>query len=457
MDNKILLVDDSQDLLDAYAVFLQTVTSHEVRAATSGSAALEIARSWHPDIVVTDIMMPEMNGLELITHMRSELPPPLPLIVALSGFPDVEREARDRGAQVFQTKPVDVEHLVALIESLLAKRHPPAHIGAATEARRRQASELAQTAVSATLERRPYFPSVAQLGARLLSRYFDDADAALLLIGNGHLKVFASSGWPVGMQPDGVLGYALDVVASGSTLIVPDLAAMPRGSMRAIVPEWRLLAAVPVRSMDGTAIGALMIADRRPVPFDGHDLGILGHIAGRLGDVFAGVARGVGVLEGPGVLRAETWRHGLACELSHLARGQTVVVALASVAVATTIPVRSREQMERLERETQEIIGRLPPRTALGRLTPERLAAYSLVDDPAAGARALLSLVESLEKEPRRACVAIISATEMSPTDGGAALLEILHCLLVSAMARGPATALGAQVAPAAIDRHRAA
>src|SRR5262249_58502079 len=94
MAHKILLVDDSQDLLDSYVTFLETVTPHEIRAATSGRAGLEIARTWRPDIVVTDIMMSDMNGLDLITHVRSELAPPLPLIVAMSGFPDVEREAR---------------------------------------------------------------------------------------------------------------------------------------------------------------------------------------------------------------------------------------------------------------------------------------------------------------------------------------------------------------------------
>src|SRR5262249_31672729 len=221
MAHKILLVDDSQDLLDSYVTFLETVTPHEIRAATSGRAALEIARTWRPDVVVTDIMMSDMNGLDLITHVRSELAPPLPLIVAMSGFPDVEREARYRGAAVFQAKPVDPDDLVSLIDSLLANRQPPARIGAASAVRRQQASELASKAVSATLARRPYFANVAQLGTRLLSRYFDDADAALLLVGDGPLKVFASSGWPVGMHPEGVLGYALDVVASGSTLIVP--------------------------------------------------------------------------------------------------------------------------------------------------------------------------------------------------------------------------------------------
>jgi CheY-like chemotaxis protein len=455
MGNKILLVDDSQHLVDAYVQFLQAFTSHEVKGATSGRAALEIAQTWRPDIVVTDVMMPDMNGLELITHMRSEIPPPLPLIVAMSGFPDVEREARHRGAEVFQTKPIDTDELVALIESLIANRQSPANVRAIADGRRQKATEAAQAAVMSTQARRPYFADIAQLGARLLSRYFDNADAAILLIGDGHLKVFASSGWPVGSQPEGVLGYALDVVVSGSTLIVPDLAAMPSGSVRTTIPDWRLLAAVPIRSVDGIAIGVLMVADRRPAPFDVSDLKILEHIAARLGQVFAGT--GPGVFEGPGVLLAESWRHLFGCEVSELPRGQTLVVALASLSVETMTPVSSREQLERLERATDKIIERLPPHTALGRLTPERVGAYTVVEDAAAGERALLSVLESLEEDPPRACVAIMSATGMSPTDGGAALLEMLQCLLVSAIARGPATALRAQVAPAAIERRRAA
>jgi len=456
MANKILLVDDSRDLLNAYVQFLQALTAHDVRGVASGHAALEMAHSWRPDIVVTDIMMPDMNGLDLITHMRSELPPPLPVIVAMSGFPDVEQEARHRGAQVFQPKPIDPEDLVALIDSLLANREPPPHVRAAADARREQASALAESAVARALGRRPFFPQVAQLGARLLSRYFDGAGAALLLIGDGHLKVFASSNWPIGTQPGGVIGHALDVVMSGSTLIVPDLRAMPSGAVRSTVPDWRLLAAVPVRVADGTAIGTLMIADRRALQFDVQDLGILQHIAGRLAEVFSGTGAGLGALEGAGVIRADSWRHMLACELAHLGRGRALVVGLASSPVTATIPVRSREAMDAFERATNDIIARLPPRTALGYLTPERIAAYSIVEQPVAGAHALVTLFESFD-EQRQACVAIITASDLCPTDGGAALLEILQCLLASAMTRGPATVLGAHIAPAAIDRPRAA
>jgi len=134
-----------------------------------------------------------------------------------------------------------------------------------------------------------------------------------------------------------------------------------------------------------------------------------------------------------------------------------VVAALASLAVPTMIPVRSREQLEQLVRATDQMIARLPARTALGRLTPHTLAAYSVVGDSAAGERTVLSLIESLEANPRDACVAVISATDVSPGDGGSALLEILQSVLASATARGPGTALGARLAPMAIERPRAA
>ena len=455
--SKILLVDDSRTLVDAYVTFLETFTPHEVRGATSGLAALEIARDWRPDVVVTDVMMPDMNGLELITQLRSQIPPPLPVIVAMSGFPDVEREARHRGAEVFQTKPIDTDELVALIDSLVTNRTASVSRHAAHDARRKQASERAKAAVVSMIARRPFSPDVAHLGARLLSRYFGDVDVAILLIGDEHLQVFASSGWPVGTQPSGVLGYVLDVVVSGSTLIIPDLATMPDGSVRTTVPDWRLLAAVPVRSSDGVAIGVLMVAHRQVIAFDVHDLSLLEHIAERLGAVFAGTVPGAGIMEGPGMLMVDSWRYALGRELEHLGRGTTLVMAMASLSVAPMVPVPSREKLAELRRAMDATIDRLPPHTMLSRLAPDRLVVYSVVKDAAAGERAALSLLESFEDEPRRACVAMIAASNVAPTDGGAALLELLHWLLASAIARGPGTALSAQLVPTPIARRIAA
>jgi hypothetical protein len=290
---------------------------------------------------------------------------------------------------------------------------------------------------------------------QLLSRYFGSANTAILLMGEARPMIFASSGWSIGAQPEGVLGYALDVVVSGSTLIVPDLAAMPGGAARGPDRDWRLFAAVPVRSAEGLAIGALALADRRPLPFDVHDLSILEHIAARLGAVFSGT-EGPGMLQGPGILVADSWRHCLGCEVKHITTGQSLVIGVASIPGEAMTPGASPEETPDFERAIGKLVERLPPRTALGRLTLETLAAYSLVEELQGGEQALLSLLAAVEEEPRGACVGILSATGLAPTDGGAAFLDIAHWLLDAAMARGPATTLAARLAPATID-HRPA
>ena len=452
---KILLVDDAQDLLDAYVAFLEATTQYDIRTAASGIAALQVLRRWRPDIVVTDISMPDMDGLELITRIRSDLAPPLPVLVAVSGFPEFEHEARRRGAQVFQVKPIDTDDLVTLIESLLADREPPDAVRAQTEARRQQLSNYAQAAVSATLTRRPHYADVARLGMRLLSRYFDDVDTAIFLVGERGPEIFASCGWAPDVQPERALGYALDVVVSGSTLIVPDLETMPNGTPRDPLRGRRLFAAVPVRTGDGLAIGALAVADQRPVHLDVHDVGILEHIAKRLGAVFSG-SEGPGMLQEPAILRPESWRHCLGCEVGHLGGDQSLVVALASIPGELVIPGATPEQLDYLERATDRLVERLPPRTALGRLTPITLAAYSIVADPEAGEHALLSLIAAIEGEPRRACVGMLSTTGLHLLDNGAALLDITESLLGSAKARGAATTLAARLAPVTLDQRLA-
>jgi DNA-binding NarL/FixJ family response regulator len=450
---KVLIVDDSRDLLEAYQIFVETTTSHEIRTATTARAAFEIVRAWRPDIVVTDVMMPDMNGLELISEIRSQIPPPQPVLVALSGFPEFEHEARRRGARVFQAKPIDTDDLVVLIESLVGEREIPDRLREATKERRQRASERAQASVSATLARRPYFREITQLNARLMSRYFGGADVGLLVMSDGHMRVFAASdgGRDVWARPEAVLGYGLDVIASGSTLIVPDLPAMSAMASRATPPDVRVLAAAPVRSPDGVTIGALALADRRPVPLDVHDLAILDHIAARSAAVFAGSDRAP---IQPGVLPEDSWRYVLHREVDRLPPGRTLGIALASLPEreGPTIPVGSADELKRTEQAIERLLELLPPRTALGRLSASTLGVYGLGDDVEAHEHGLLSLIASLDDGAPRGCVALVTMTGLCPRDGGAALLEVARWLLDAATSRGPSTVLRLRLGPEAVD-----
>lgn len=96
-----------------------TRAGHQVCAATDGRHALELLQAT-PDIVVTDIEMPFVDGIELVTHIR-KTHPDLPVMVLSGGNPVLLRKAALAGANVCLTKPVDMALFVARLEQLLAQ------------------------------------------------------------------------------------------------------------------------------------------------------------------------------------------------------------------------------------------------------------------------------------------------------------------------------------------------
>jgi len=103
----VLLAEDNPDLRALYAHIL-FAHGYEVVAVEDGEAAVTAIQRKVPDVVVTDIMMPKMNGLELIDWLRQQdtfvhIP-----IIAITAFTDKElEEARKAGADVAIGKPVD--------------------------------------------------------------------------------------------------------------------------------------------------------------------------------------------------------------------------------------------------------------------------------------------------------------------------------------------------------------
>jgi CheY-like chemotaxis protein len=116
---RVLVVDDSEDLQDALEMVL-TDAGFEVVRALSGAEGLERVRELHPDVVLLDMMMPEMDGLEFLSHL-STLPAPPP-VVATSGFAGFRAEATRRGATAFLVKPASIEVLLSAIHSSLERR-----------------------------------------------------------------------------------------------------------------------------------------------------------------------------------------------------------------------------------------------------------------------------------------------------------------------------------------------
>jgi two-component system, OmpR family, alkaline phosphatase synthesis response regulator PhoP len=120
---KILLVDDEKDILDFLSYNLKK-HGYEVLTASNGSAALKIAQLERPDIILLDIMMPIMDGIETCRHIRAD-PRLKDILIAFLTARDEDRtqiEALDVGGDDFITKPIKPQVLLSRIQALLRRR-----------------------------------------------------------------------------------------------------------------------------------------------------------------------------------------------------------------------------------------------------------------------------------------------------------------------------------------------
>jgi len=111
---KVLLVDDEPELRRVVRRYL-VKAGFEVSEAPNGRIALELALQGDLDVVVSDVRMPDMGGLELVEHLSEQAPElPVVLVSGCSGFTDAET-ARAYGVVACLAKPVDLNQLVASV------------------------------------------------------------------------------------------------------------------------------------------------------------------------------------------------------------------------------------------------------------------------------------------------------------------------------------------------------
>jgi len=118
----ILVVDDEPQITRVLRTTL-TAQGYEIRAANSGEAALEIMRDFAPDLVITDLSMPNMNGIELCHRLRETSQVPI-LVLSVRGEERSKIEALDSGADDYITKPFSTGELLARVRAAL-RRSPP--------------------------------------------------------------------------------------------------------------------------------------------------------------------------------------------------------------------------------------------------------------------------------------------------------------------------------------------
>lgn len=119
---RILVVDDEPQITRVLRTSL-TGSGYEVRTADDGHSGLRSAREWQPDLVITDISMPNMSGIELCRQLRAESTLPI-IVLSVKGEEKTKVEALDTGADDYVTKPIGMDELLARVRRNLARTQP---------------------------------------------------------------------------------------------------------------------------------------------------------------------------------------------------------------------------------------------------------------------------------------------------------------------------------------------
>ncbi|GAA2897273.1 response regulator [Microbacterium esteraromaticum] len=125
---KLLIADDDPQLVRALRITL-AAHGYDVIAASDGAEAVTLAAQSHPDIILLDLGMPRLDGMEVIHALRGWTRAPIIVVSGRTGSAD-KIDALDAGADDFVTKPFQVDELLARLRAL-ARRSAPA--GEATE------------------------------------------------------------------------------------------------------------------------------------------------------------------------------------------------------------------------------------------------------------------------------------------------------------------------------------
>jgi DNA-binding response OmpR family regulator len=119
MAARILVVDDDPDILDLLRMHLSSA-GYEVRTARDGIEAGYRVLSEPPDLIITDVNMPDMDGFELVAALRADATVPHIPVIFLTSVEEGEGRGRELGAVGYLTKPVRADRLLSLVA-----RHVP--------------------------------------------------------------------------------------------------------------------------------------------------------------------------------------------------------------------------------------------------------------------------------------------------------------------------------------------
>jgi len=117
--HKILIVDDEPQITRVLKTTLSS-RGYSTRTASDGDDALQVIKEWSPDLLITDLRMPNMDGLQLCRHLRTKSQIPI-IVLSVRGEERTKVEALDAGADDYVTKPFSTNELLARVRATLRR------------------------------------------------------------------------------------------------------------------------------------------------------------------------------------------------------------------------------------------------------------------------------------------------------------------------------------------------
>jgi CheY-like chemotaxis protein len=287
----VLVVDDSEDLQETLADVLPD-EGFVLSSALDGKRGLELTGELRPDVVLLDLMMPEMDGLEFLSVLATRPSPPP--VVAQSGFHHLRSEALRRGAHSFLAKPFSRATLVGALRAAIAGRPVTAALmtenAAEVEHARRLAIDGAVRALARLGTLEPYIRDRLRRVPHWLTGYFGYGTAEVTFLDPRGLRTEAIDGARLGLAEGKTVpredAFCDEVIAAGSTLVLEDPAHHPAARIahhRQVLAGWNFYAGVPLRMANGPAIGTVCLEDTSPHQFHGEDMRVLEAVGRGLG------------------------------------------------------------------------------------------------------------------------------------------------------------------------------
>jgi DNA-binding response OmpR family regulator len=118
---KILVVDDEKDIVDFVSARLER-EGYEVVTAFDGEEALAQIKTEDPDVLILDLMMPKLNGLEVLKQIREDLADKWRPVIIVSGNAELEaiKKCYNMEADLYLTKPCAMENLVRGVKTMIS-------------------------------------------------------------------------------------------------------------------------------------------------------------------------------------------------------------------------------------------------------------------------------------------------------------------------------------------------